>query len=327
MKTAIVSQVKTFPAQLNIFVDFHLSIGFDKIYLFFDDPYDPSIDAFAGEDRVVTIPTDAALKKKWTRVPFYRDLKKHIGTNFIARQPLNMAIALDLAQKDKMDWLLHIDADELFYCPAFSNVNEHFAQLSEKNIYIATYCNHEAIPESSDIVDHIREVTLFKKNFLALNPAQIEKITNVLQNNKRYFYFYGNGKSATRVVKGIQPFGPHNFLFSKKKLEPLHPFTQFSTDPCILHYPCCGFASFWDKYKVLGNFADTWFDTFVIADTFPVHVESRDIVNTSDMEAAKLFYQKNFIDAQLKPYDLFMKEEIYFRVSPPGRERAAQSFL
>jgi hypothetical protein len=317
MRTAIVSQVKTFRSQLDIFVAYHLSVGFDKIYLFFDDPNDPSIEAFAKEDRIVTIPVDAALKKRWTRLPFYKGLKKHIETNFIARQPLNMAIALDLAYNDKIDWLLHIDPDEVFYCPAFRNVNEHFAELSEKNIYIVNYCNHEAIPESSDIVDHIREVTLFKKNFLVLNPAQIEMINSVHQSYKKYYYFYGNGKSATRVVKGIQPFGPHNFVFSKKKLEPLQPFSQFSTDPCILHYPCCGFASFWDKYQVLGNFKDIWFDTFVIADTFPVHVESRDIVNKTDMEAAKLFYQNIFIDAQLKPYDLFMKEEIYFRVSPP----------
>src|SRR5262245_16835753 len=129
MRTAIVSQVRTFRSQLDIFIAHHLSIGFDKIYLFFDDPNDPSINAFTGNNQIVTIPVDATLKKRWTRLPFYKGLKKHIEMNFIARQPLNMAIALELASNDKIDWLLHIDADEVFYCPTFSNVNDHFAEL------------------------------------------------------------------------------------------------------------------------------------------------------------------------------------------------------
>lgn len=316
MRTAIISSVRTFRSQLDIFVACHLSLGFDKIYLFFDAPNDPSIETFAGEDRVATIPNDAALKQRWARTTFYPLLEKHIESELIARQTLNMAIALDLAFEDKIDWLLHIDADERFYCPAIRNVNEHFTELSANKIYIAKYCNHEAIPESSNIVDHLREVTLFKKNPAVLSPAQIEKVSRFHQNNNRYFYFYANGKTATRVVKGIQPTGPHDFAFVKKELEPPHPFLQSSTDPCILHYSCCGFESFWDKYKVLGNFKDNWFDMINIAARLPVHVESRDIVNKTDLRSAELYYQKHFIDAQLKTYDLFMKEGIYFRVPP-----------
>jgi len=302
---------------LDVFVAYHLSLGFDKLYLFFDDPNDASIETFAGEKRVATIPNNAALKKRWARTDFYKLVEKHIETELIARQTLNAAIALDLAYEDEIDWLLHIDADERFYCPGFRHVNEHFAELSEKKIHIVNYWNHEAIPESPEIADHIREVTLFKKNFAVLNPAQIEKVNTFHKNSARYFYFYTNGKSATRVEKGIQPTGPHNFTFSKKEIEPSYPFLKFSADPCILHYACCGFASFWDKYKVLGAFKDNWFDTIDIASRVPVHIESRDIVGKSDIRSAELYYQNNFIDAQLKPYDLFMKEQIYFRVPPP----------
>jgi hypothetical protein len=56
----------------------------------------------------------------------------------------------------------------------------------------------------------------------------------------------------------------------------------------ILHYPCCGFDSFWTKYITLGRFADKWWGTQPIG---PFHMDSRDVVLSGDRDRAHAFYQ------------------------------------
>jgi hypothetical protein len=73
-----------------------------------------------------------------------------------------------------MDWLLHIDIDELFMLPgagadgggggASTMVPEHFASVPPSEGFVA-YVNHEAVPEhSGDIGNYFLETSLFKRN-------------------------------------------------------------------------------------------------------------------------------------------------------------------
>ena len=62
--------------------------------------------------------------------------------------------ALELSRERGLDWLLHIDSDELFYCQ--EGVSEHFKDLKAKNIGTMTYCNFEGVPEKVETEDFFR---------------------------------------------------------------------------------------------------------------------------------------------------------------------------
>jgi len=62
-----------------------------------------------------------------------------------ARQQLNVCIALQLALKDGLQWILHIDIDELFYVTPPTTLKDHFAWLMANGIGQITYLNYEVL--------------------------------------------------------------------------------------------------------------------------------------------------------------------------------------
>lgn len=65
-----------------------------------------------------------------------------------------------------MDWILHVDTDELMYpagSPGFSLQEVLGAVPSHVDSLV--FPNHEALPEREDVLNPFLEVTLFKKNF------------------------------------------------------------------------------------------------------------------------------------------------------------------
>ena len=60
----------------------------------------------------------------------------------------------------------------------------------------------------------------------------------------------------------------------------------------ILHYACCGYANFHDKYRILGAFADRWFGRVDIRQSIgDFHLRARDAVGTGDDNLARRFYR------------------------------------
>ena len=283
---------------------------------------------------VTVIKNNVELGRKWRKTVAYSDelTRLFINREVRVRQALNVEVAIELALKKGIDWLLHIDVDELFYSPT-TPVKEHFRLLADKGISRISYLNYEAIPESPDIRDPFKEVTLFKRNQLALPNARISAEQQYLIDlcphlpNPRFFFFYGNGKSAARLVKGLLPTGPHGFtvpadrglsarlhrkIFKSKltalaaKVMPntikklsnaLYPCRRtVSKDPIILHYACCGFEQFWLKYTTRGHFADTWLGKTDIAKCIGMfHLESRDVVMQGSRSLAREFYERRFV--------------------------------
>ena len=69
-----------------------------------------------------------------------------------------------------MDWLLHIDIDELFLVSSPNSweqppsVGHHFASIPSSVDYVA-YVNHEAVPEHTrNVTNYFTEISLFKQN-------------------------------------------------------------------------------------------------------------------------------------------------------------------
>eukprot|EP00976_Prorocentrum_cordatum_P007021 140117-Prorocentrum_minimum.AAC.1 len=71
----------------------------------------------SADARVATIPCDARHRDRWRALALWPKLGPHVANEVQARQELNAEHAADRAAQDNVDWLLHMDADELFYCP------------------------------------------------------------------------------------------------------------------------------------------------------------------------------------------------------------------
>jgi hypothetical protein len=73
-----------------------------------------------------------------------------------ARQVLNAELAMQLAAAShSLDWLVHLDLDELFHTEADS-VKPHFQWLAQQNVGHMTYVNHEGVPEKETVRDYFR---------------------------------------------------------------------------------------------------------------------------------------------------------------------------
>lgn len=316
---AIVSTVKDVESTIDSFIAYHLDVGFSEIFLFFDDPDDGAIAKARSYPQVTVIINDDALKNRWSELQSYIEMEKDIVSEVMARQVLNVEVAIGLCAEKNIDWLLHVDGDELFYSSMLTP-QEHFNSLESRGVSYVTYHNHESVPEKIDIGDCFKEVTLFKKNphtfatALQTTPEQRKVVQSVAQIPSGYFHFYLNGKSAVRIMDGVRPNGVHRFSVPEQIR--VAPLTE--EDPVILHYPCNGFSAFWKKYKTLGDFDDKWFGKTDIKDTIgSFHLESRDMVANDDTDAARDFYGERAVIDDAVIVERLLQLDVLLRVEFP----------
>jgi len=288
---AIVTTLRNAGAILDSFVSYHRAIGFSHLFLFFDDPADPALARAREKAGVTAIAHDDALRNAWRTLPSYPLHSGSLDSEVMSRQLLNVEHAMRLARLRGYGWLLNIDIDELFFSPR-QTVPDHFAQVSATSAETVIYLNYEAIPERDEIDDYFREVDLFKlpcgsvQTHLAAVMRQAEQ--SVPQLNP-FFHFYTNGKAAVRLgIDGLVTAGVHRFRHQARPIRGVQSLPQF-----VLHYPCCGFETFWTKYATLGRFADKWWGTHDIASAIGTfHLEARDVVMRGGRDAALVFYRE-----------------------------------
>ena len=288
---AIVTTLRDAGPLLDRFIAWHRAAGFARLYLVFDDPADPDAARVASRDGVTVIIHDAVLRNAWTAQPMFAALADSIDTEVMARQILNVAVVMDRARRDGCSWLLHIDIDELFWSPDQS-VADHFAALESEAFDVVTYRNLEAAPEADEIDDPMGQVTLFKVPPDRLPTLPQAPLRQALQASPRFrqgiFNLYSNGKSAVRLDRpGLEPFGVHDFGRPRGVAARATSARHF-----ILHYACCGFQAFVDKYRRLGRFEDRWWGRYDIAAAIgPFHLQARDVVMGGDPAATLAFYR------------------------------------
>ncbi len=232
MQKAIFSTVINPDHTLDTWVDWHLNKqGFDKIYLYLDDFSDRNSPYIPICDRLEIF--------EGAKTPLHR--YKDENSNTMSRQVLNGDRAIELAVADKIDWILHIDTDELFY-----SQDEKWMEDSTVGAY--RFVNHEALPlwESHDF---FKDCQYFKVN-----------------GKHKWFTHYSNGKSAARVVAGLEPMGCHAFTgFTGVE--------RWLTSPCILHYPAATYKRWLRKYSIMGEIGTHYFDN----PEYPITVKFNEI--------------------------------------------------
>lgn len=143
------------------FVNYHLNVGIDHMFLFFDDPADAAAKALAENPRVTCILCTpehwAELGKRQTSwLPEFDGSKPPLIED---RQRLNATAALKLARSRHFDWIAHIDADELLYA---RNGLRALLDHVHSSVDFIRFPVLEAVASDSNGTNPMQSINLFK---------------------------------------------------------------------------------------------------------------------------------------------------------------------
>ncbi|KAK6163017.1 hypothetical protein DH2020_002858 [Rehmannia glutinosa] len=132
-----------------------------------------------------------------------------------------------------MDWILHLDTDELMH-PA--GAREY--SLRQLLLDVPPNVDMESSVERDDIKEPFTEVSMFKKNYDHLTKdTYFGMYKESTRGNPNYFLTYGNGKSAARVQDHLRPNGAHrwhNYMKTPNEIK--------LEEAAVLHYTYAKFS-------------------------------------------------------------------------------------
>ncbi|KAI3739275.1 hypothetical protein L2E82_29676 [Cichorium intybus] len=145
----------------------------------------------------------------WLSSFFY----KPCNYELFVKQSLNMEMAILMARNSGMDWILHLDTDELIH-PAGGGEYSLRKLLHDIpcDVDMVVFPNYESSVERDDIKDPFTEVSMFKRNYDHLpKDTYFGMYKESTRGNPNYFLTYGNGKSIARVQDHLRPNGAHRW--------------------------------------------------------------------------------------------------------------------
>lgn len=138
-------------------------------YLFVDGSANTPtvIRELAAMPGVQVIPRDEKIKAQqaksrvWNETWLSAFFHKPCNHELFVLQSLNMEVAIDLATKDGIDWLLHIDTDELVHPSTAGLFNlQQLLGAQPRDVDLVVFPNYESLPEHENVVDPFIEVGL-----------------------------------------------------------------------------------------------------------------------------------------------------------------------
>ena len=228
-KIAIVSTLRAPLRQTLSFVRYHLHIGIDALFLFFDDPEDPALEILASCSQVTATACSPA---------YWRRLGHDAVPGIDERQDVNANVGMIMAIQHSCQWLLHIDCDELVRpCREMHEV------LGGSSADILRLSLLEAVPQAEEC-ENVFSPVLFKK----MISARQKKMALLLRCHGTFFegsYFRGHtaSKTAVRLGPGITRMGIHAPVTREGVV-------RKATDQLsLLHFGCIGFAEWMRKWE------------------------------------------------------------------------------
>ncbi|XP_074562244.1 glycosyltransferase-like At2g41451 [Curcuma longa] len=164
---------------------------------------------------------------------------KPCNYELFVKQSLNMEMAIVMARDDGMDWIIHLDTDELMH-PAGAKEYSLTQLLSDvpADVDMVIFPNYESSVERDDIKDPFSEVSMFKKNYDHLpKETYFGMYKEATRGNPNYFLTYGNGKSAARIQDDLRPNGAHrwhNYMKAPNEIK--------LEEAAVLHYTYSKFS-------------------------------------------------------------------------------------
>ncbi|KAL4587466.1 hypothetical protein LXL04_000337 [Taraxacum kok-saghyz] len=220
-KICITSSTSAGLEQILPWIFYHKVIGVTNFFLFVEGK-----SASPGVSKVLeSIPNvklihrtkeleeEQAKSRIWNETWLSSFFYKPCNYELFVKQALNMEMAISMAREADMDWILHLDTDELIH-PAGTreySIRQLLSGLPE-NIDTVIFPNYESSVERDDIKEPFAEVSMFKKNFDHLmKETYFGNYKESTRGNPNYFLTYGNGKSAARIQPHLRPNGAHRW--------------------------------------------------------------------------------------------------------------------
>ncbi|KAG8503973.1 hypothetical protein CXB51_002286 [Gossypium anomalum] len=174
-----------------------------------------------------------AKSRIWNETWLAKFFYKPCNHELFVKQTLNMEMAIVMSRDAGMDWIIHLDTDELIHPSSAReySVRQLLADLPED-------VDMESCVERDDIIEPFTEVSMFKKNFDHLPiEAYLGNYRRAIRGNPNYFLTYGNGKAAARIQDHLRPHGAHrwhNYMKAPKEIK--------LDEAAVLHYTYTKFS-------------------------------------------------------------------------------------
>ncbi len=245
---AIVCMIRDPAPSIKTWIDYHLQ-QVDRIFFYLDEPGDGDEELLSGIPGVQVFSGDRGCMM--------------LGANRnLERQDAIVTRAIEQCRKEGIDWLIHIDSDELMWSPK-KFLRDYFAEM-DADVSAVSFCNHEVVSRFEETNDCFKDFRLFKRNSSNCGESWYR------EKYGHFFCAYGNGKSAVRIAQVDKASGPHCFVVKAGRQH------DECDAVCVLHYPCPTYRDWFKKYEQLGDFSDYWRDDITNPITFKFHCESRD---------------------------------------------------
>ncbi len=297
LKLGIITTIADAQDSIDAFIRYHQAIGFKYFYIFVDDNSLETFNRIKKHPEVNVFLKDENLRKLWDKYFFElgSEKQKLLDREVMVRQELNFYVGFYLAKAQGVDWVLHIDLDELFY-PNGHDVFTYFADLQINCIRSVTYLNYESISTNIESINIYASSSYFKINhfknrYWFYTDDQKEFFMKNKWMKEKYFLYYQNGKSCVSTYSNkIEFYDVHSIIGDGHRRMGRH------SDPIILHFPCARLSDFVKKYQRLGNFSDDWLGHPRAGEFIdPLHLEARDFFLAQHGSDLKSFYLANFI--------------------------------
>jgi len=225
-KVAIVSMVRH-PKSFDQWLTYHKSIGINKFYIRLEDT--PELVDVLRKDPSITLETGQSTEIAKTQDKTYDSVYE--------RQRDLIKKAIEMSKKDDIDWLIHIDCDELIEC--------------QKKI------PNEIVTIQDAIFDEIKNDANVFNIIMENYEAQYDKINTTSDSCFEYKTLvkcadggcvsYANGKSIGKLSKWLQEHGPHRFAHFGYGTE------ITAKNIRLLHFESCDFDQYMQKYLHLAS--------------------------------------------------------------------------
>ncbi|XVE90859.1 hypothetical protein DITRI_Ditri20bG0110100 [Diplodiscus trichospermus] len=220
-KICIISSTSGGLEQILPWIFYHKVIGVSTFFLFVEGKAaSPNVskvlESIPGVKviyRTKELEEQQAKSRIWNETWLASFFYKPCNYELFVKQSLSMEMAIVMARDAGMDWIIHLDTDELIH-PAGNREYSLRQLLSDVpgNVDMVIFPNYESSVERDDIKEPFTEVSMFKKNYDHLpKDVYFGNYKEATRGNPNYFLTYGNGKSAARIQDHLRPNGAHRW--------------------------------------------------------------------------------------------------------------------
>lgn len=293
MKVAVVMTVKNEARLLRQNVLYHLGIGVHKIFVYLDQTTDNGAETI-NDLQAVEI-NSSVEAKTYQDQPYLEKFWSNAHEHHTGRQCLNTFDAMQMCKAEQIDWLISLDADELFLCSKDEPVTlqAFFEAASAQKADIISLTPLEVLSRKMAYQNVMLEETLFKtkKNFQSKFDQIYQKIYDpYTESYKTMSFWLGHtmGKAAIRVQSDLIPHNVHRYV-SRVGI-PLKTISK----GYLLHYHIYDFEDFIKKFKNFEKRPDTFLSGNKIGDLKSLWIKLVNDRNNSP-EYLKSYFEKNLL--------------------------------